>query len=605
MLNLPLKEDGTEYTIDDLYKDQKDVVTVVLDTLHEFLTMDDLREFKPLRITINGQGGSGKSVVINTIVTLIRKMFGFNDVVRVVAPTGVAAYNVNGETFHHLFHMGVSGKEYNANNIPKTTRSKLIEKFKTLLALIIDERSLVSSRLLGTAEALASETMHGGCYHQTDSWGGLPIVIMVGDDYQLPGIGEGPFTALFNRYGSKMTYNGRMKLLECAAFVMELDRSKRVQGSAATTRALLDRLRIGHPNEDDVNKLMSLHMDNIRKVHGNVIADDIEDRAMFLFFKNQKRIAHNMQQLFKRATKTNPVAVIKSRTNGRAGKAIRSHFDADLPTAAVFCIGSKVAINSRNFMPSWGLHNGACGTAVEIVFAQDHNPNNGDMPLYTVVDFPLYSGPVWDTEHPTVRFFSFFVLYVTSLFTFSHYISKSSQYVPIPTETFVCQKQCCERTFCPLTVAYARTIHKFQGLTAGPVPEGKPKNLYDVLVCDVDEKQYEGMALGLLYTAVSRGTTLGNDDASGSAVYFKGASFTPDRIRNLTFKSGSNEEFKKVKERRYWVNYLHGNHQKSINRVQSITAREESLHHWALTSTYSYDDLHNRIHIYKQRPTST
>lgn len=402
VLNLPLKEDGTEYTADDLYEDQKDVVTVVLHTLHEFMTIENLEDFKPLRITINGQGGSGKSVVINTIVTILRKMFGYNDVVRVVAPTGVAAYNVNGETFHHLFHMGVSGKEYKANNMPKTTRAKLIEKFKTLLALIIDERSLVSSRLLGTAEAMASETMHGGCYHQSDSWGGLPIVIMVGDDYQLPGIGEGPFTALLNRYGSKMTYNGRMKLLECADFVMQLESSKRVNGAATKTRALLDRLRIGYPEEQDVSKLMSLHLDNIRKHHGNAFADAIEDRAMFLFFKNEKRIAHNMFQLFKHATKTNPVAVIKSRTNGRSGKAIRSHFDADLPSAAVFCTGSKVAINNRNFMPSWGLHNGACGTAVEIVFANGHNPNRGDMPLYTVVDFPLYTGPVWDKDHPTV-----------------------------------------------------------------------------------------------------------------------------------------------------------------------------------------------------------
>ena len=101
-LTIPLKEDGTEYTIDDLYRDQKEVVVVVMDTLKHFMEDDDLSTFKPLRIIINGQGGSGKSVVINTLVTLIRNMFGFNDAVRVIAPTGVAAYNVHGETFHHL-----------------------------------------------------------------------------------------------------------------------------------------------------------------------------------------------------------------------------------------------------------------------------------------------------------------------------------------------------------------------------------------------------------------------------------------------------------------------------------------------------------------------
>ena len=93
-LNIPLKEDGSRYTIDQLYQDQKEVVTVVLDTLHDFLIMDDLADFKPLRLLINGQGGSGKSVVINTIVTLMREMFQTNDVVKVLAPTGIAAYNV-------------------------------------------------------------------------------------------------------------------------------------------------------------------------------------------------------------------------------------------------------------------------------------------------------------------------------------------------------------------------------------------------------------------------------------------------------------------------------------------------------------------------------
>lgn len=394
-----------------LYEDQREVVTVVMNTLREFMTLDDLSTFKPLRVIINGQGGSGKSVVINTLVTVIRKMFGCNDVVRVVAPTGVAAYNVHGETFHHLFRMGVSTKEYASNNMTTTTKEKLVRKFKSLLALIIDERSLVPTKLLGTAEAMAAETMHGGPFHQDESWGGLPVVVMVGDDYQLPAIGEGPFTALFRNYGSKMNYRGRKALLECADFVMDLSTSKRVTGSQNKTRALLNRLRVGtNITDEDVAKLMSLHMDNIREVHGKEAADAIEEKAMYLFFKNKKRINHNMEQLYRRSSKKNPVAVIKSRTFGRGrAKGLRSHFDSDLPSACLICEGSKVAINSRNFMPSWGLHNGACGTAVEIIFAEGTSPNRGDMPLYVVVDFPLYCGPVWDSENPTVSCRCFFL----------------------------------------------------------------------------------------------------------------------------------------------------------------------------------------------------
>ena len=66
-------------------------------------------------------------------------------------------------------------------------------------------------------------------------------------------------------------------------------------------------------------------------------------------------------------------------------------------------MGSKVALSNRNFHPAWGLHNGACGTVDEIIFESGSNPNEGGLPSYVVVDFPLYNGPIWDEDNPTVR----------------------------------------------------------------------------------------------------------------------------------------------------------------------------------------------------------
>jgi hypothetical protein len=43
-----------------------------------------------------GCGGTGKSVLINTVVSYIRKIFQSNNSVLVTAPTGVAAHNVGG-----------------------------------------------------------------------------------------------------------------------------------------------------------------------------------------------------------------------------------------------------------------------------------------------------------------------------------------------------------------------------------------------------------------------------------------------------------------------------------------------------------------------------
>lgn len=98
-LHIPKRDDGKPFTTTNLYPDQKQMVGKVMDKLLEWLTCDYLRNFEPLCMTINVAGGLGKSVVMNTIVSLKRTMFAINDVVRVVAPTGTAAFNVNGETF--------------------------------------------------------------------------------------------------------------------------------------------------------------------------------------------------------------------------------------------------------------------------------------------------------------------------------------------------------------------------------------------------------------------------------------------------------------------------------------------------------------------------
>ena len=103
------------------------------------------------------------------------------------------------------------------------------------------------------------------------------------------------------------------------------------------------------------------------------------------------------------------------------------------------------------------------------------------------------------------------------------------------TSTYACQRNggCCTRTNLPLTLAYARTIHKFQGQSAGPVDKGKIPNIYGCIICDPDKSEVEGRALGLFYTALSRATTLGDDDGLNSANYFTGEDFNEKRIRNL------------------------------------------------------------------------
>ncbi len=104
------KRKEKEYSLDDLSQEQREVVlATVVDTIVKLLNND--KSYKPLQAKVMGCGGTGKSFIINTILTLVRKMTWSNNTVLVGAPSGSAAYNVQGSTLHHLLEIGVSRPE--------------------------------------------------------------------------------------------------------------------------------------------------------------------------------------------------------------------------------------------------------------------------------------------------------------------------------------------------------------------------------------------------------------------------------------------------------------------------------------------------------------
>jgi hypothetical protein len=60
----------------------------------------------------------------------------------------------------------------------------MMEKLKHTAAVFIDERSMLSQCVLGNTEMNIRNTAHGGG-HKDEDWGGIPVVIIFGDDYQL------------------------------------------------------------------------------------------------------------------------------------------------------------------------------------------------------------------------------------------------------------------------------------------------------------------------------------------------------------------------------------------------------------------------------------
>ena len=240
---IPLRPDGSEYSIENLAIDQKECLAEVLSVLKQYCDGVYVNQQKVLRLTVSGGAGSGKSTWINTLVTIMRKMFPEDNTVSVFAPTGAAAYNAGGQTLHAGFLLSLN---FDSPAISGNKQKVLLGWFAKTLAIIIDERSMLDATILGTIKHYMQQCGHGG--KKTDHpWGGIPLVILVGDDFQLPSIMPGAFYALHkgnlkhtkNQFLFNIRNEGFEEFLEMGKKVICLDGEKRVnQGQDIFKRIL-------------------------------------------------------------------------------------------------------------------------------------------------------------------------------------------------------------------------------------------------------------------------------------------------------------------------------------------------------------------------------
>ena len=111
------------------------------------------------------------------------------------------------------------------------------------------------------------------------------------------------------------------------------------------------------------------------------------------------------------------------------------------------------------------------------------------------------------------------------------------------------------RRLIPLKLAYAKSIHTFQGQSAGPTEPGRPRNAVQRIICDAGSSSFENLCPGLLYSLLSRATTLGTTlNALDSAIYFTG-NFSENRVLNMGRKKDGTL-YKIVAMRDIWVQQL-------------------------------------------------
>ena len=581
LLDIPLRADGSEYRVEDLADDQKAAMVEVISQIKDYCENKLNSGDQTLRLTVSGVAGSGKSTWINTLVTLIRRLFQDNDSIGVYGPTGSAAFNAGGETINRGFRVPIN---VNSLGIDGVKEKFLLKKYGTTIGLIIDERSMLEADKLGCVQHYMTQCAHHGL-HKDKLWGGIPIIILVGDDYQLPSIGYGAFYAL---EGTAIKEQKNPRAAQIAARVTGFEEFrkfgknvvyldggvKRVNKDQDQLRRILKGLRCENDwdtlTEEDIQRLLALDINH--ESFTKKQREEIEASSMYLFANKDPRDAHNAKMLWKANQQGNPVARIRSKTeSSRTGKpgGNASHFDTDrTPAQVLLCKTARVALNGVNISPGLGLYHGSIGTVEDIVYKNDESPKLGDQPAYVLVNFYQYCG--------------------------KQLLPSSKHSVPIVPTTVRCKIGCCVRTYMPLSLAYGKTVHTFQGQSVGPVPPGRPENAIQRIIVEPGNRQFEGNNVGLFYTTASRPTTIGTpDNKLSSAIYFDGPDFSRKRITNLT-RDNSGKLYRKAQLRQAWVKYMKNNSQ---NRRQYTKAEMEHLFAWVAKTRYTNAELQKIIEI--------
>ena len=144
----------------------------------------DIMEGTNRHVFITGKAGTGKSTLLELFRAQTPKR------IAVLAPTGVAALNVRGQTIHSFFGFKPDVTPDGVRKLPKAKGRDAV--YKNLDAIVIDEVSMVRADLMDCVEKFLR--LNGP--RPKDWFGGLQM-IFIGDLYQLPPVVTGHERGLF------------------------------------------------------------------------------------------------------------------------------------------------------------------------------------------------------------------------------------------------------------------------------------------------------------------------------------------------------------------------------------------------------------------------
>jgi hypothetical protein len=155
---------------------------VVHRILSEALTCGDRPYYfskdRQILLYIGGEGGVGKSQIIKGIIGGM-DLINRKDEVILMAPTGAAADNIGGNTYHTSLGISINRSQ------TSTATSRVRKLWSDKMIMLIDEVSMVDLDMISVID---NQCKIVRCLdrNSTTLFGGLPIVIFIGDFFQFP-----------------------------------------------------------------------------------------------------------------------------------------------------------------------------------------------------------------------------------------------------------------------------------------------------------------------------------------------------------------------------------------------------------------------------------
>ncbi len=199
----------------------------------------DVLEKTKKNLFITGRAGTGKS----TLLRLFRRTTKKKTVV--VAPTGIAALNVQGQTIHSFF--GFPAKPITKKDIKKRKSRKL---YKNMEVLIIDEISMVRADLLDNIDTFLRINRENAI----EPFGGVQIVLF-GDLFQLPPVVSSEAEQMLFKLYYESPYFFAATVFQTEFELEYLELRKTYRQKSRHFLRLLDAVRTNQMDYDDLEDL--------------------------------------------------------------------------------------------------------------------------------------------------------------------------------------------------------------------------------------------------------------------------------------------------------------------------------------------------------------